>query len=84
MTVVCVFGATGGGLQAMDTRVKEHLRRNLLDSPMRKRIKLPAGVGPGDYLKIRDDVGGGAERRYEIQVVSESLSVLLRCRWTSC
>jgi hypothetical protein len=60
-------------MQAMDRRVRDHLRRNLLDSPMRKRIRLPQGVGPGDFLKIRDDVGGGSERRYQIQVGDHSV-----------
>ena len=46
---------------------------------MRKRIRLPAEVRPGDYLKIRDDVGGGAERRYEIQVPCSMPPVCLLC-----
>jgi predicted HD phosphohydrolase len=57
-------------LRYLDKMIREHLRKNLLDSPLQKKILLPDGVHAGSLLKIKDNVGGGAERRYEIMVPS--------------
>ena len=54
----------------LDKVIREHLRKNLLNSPLQKKIRLPDGAHAGSLLKIKDDIGGGAERRYEIVVPS--------------